>query len=90
MKSTFTLQGFQPRIVKGVALTVNDRVQVDATLTTGGVSEVVEVTGRTLVQTTTAVQNADRLAAGAGAADQQPQFRQARRAGAGRVERSVR
>ena len=30
---------------------------MDATLATGGVSEVVEVTGRTLVQTTTAVQN---------------------------------
>ena len=54
---TFTLAGFQPRIVRGVTLAVNDRVKVDATLATGGVSEVVEVTGRTLVQTTTAVQN---------------------------------
>ena len=54
---TFTLSGFQTRTVRGVALNVNDRVQVDAALTTGGVSEVVEVTGRTLVQTTTAVQN---------------------------------
>ncbi len=43
--------------MRGILLNVNDRVQVDASLTTGGVSEVVEVTGRTLVQTTTAVQN---------------------------------
>lgn len=54
---TFTLSGFQGRTVRGIVLNVNDRAQVDATLTTGGVSEVVEVTGRTLVQTTTAVQN---------------------------------
>ncbi len=54
---TFTLAGFQPRTVRGVVLAVNDRARVDATLATGGVSEVVEVTGQTLVQTTTAVQN---------------------------------
>ena len=54
---TFTLSGFQPRIVRGVTLSVNDRVQIDATLATGGVSEVIEVTGRTLTQATTAVQN---------------------------------
>src|SRR5215216_2209613 len=54
---TFTLSGFQSRTVRGVVLNVNDRVQVDASLTTGGVSEVVEVTSSTLVQTTTAVQN---------------------------------
>ena len=53
---TFTLAGFQPRTVRGVVLAVNDRVRVDATLATGGVTEVVEVTGRSLVQTTTAVQ----------------------------------
>jgi hypothetical protein len=56
-EATFTLSGFQTRTVRGIALNVNDRVQVDATLATGGVAEVVEVTGRTLVQTTTAVQN---------------------------------
>jgi hypothetical protein len=56
-EATFTLSGFQSRTVKGITLNVNDRVQVDASLSTGGVSEVVEVTGQTLVQTTTAVQN---------------------------------
>jgi hypothetical protein len=54
---TFTLSGFQPRIVRGVTLAVNDRAQIDASLDTGGVSEVIEVTGRTLTQATTAVQN---------------------------------
>jgi len=54
---TFTLSGFQSRIVRGVTLAVNDRARVDATLATGGVSEVVQVTGRSLTQTTTAVQN---------------------------------
>jgi hypothetical protein len=56
-EATFTLSGFQPRTVRGITLNVNDRVQVDATLATGGVAEVVEVTSTTLVQTTTAVQN---------------------------------
>ena len=56
-EATFTLSGFQQRTVRGLTLNVNDRVQVDASLQTGGVAEVVEVTGRTLVQTTTAVQN---------------------------------
>jgi hypothetical protein len=56
-EATFTLSGFQSRTVRGISLNVNDRVQVDASLATGGVSEVVEVTGQTLVQTTTAVQN---------------------------------
>ncbi|HUQ89009.1 MAG TPA: carboxypeptidase regulatory-like domain-containing protein, partial [Vicinamibacterales bacterium] len=56
-EATFTLSGFQQRTVRGITLNVNDRVQVDATLSAGGVAEVVEVTGRTLVQTTTAVQN---------------------------------
>lgn len=54
---TFNLSGFQPRVVRGVSLAVNDRINIDATLATGGVTEVVEVTGRTtLTQTTTAVQ----------------------------------
>ena len=56
-EATFTLSGFQTRTVRGITLNVNDRAQVDATLATGGVSEVVEVTGTTLTQTTTAVQN---------------------------------
>jgi hypothetical protein len=54
---TFTLSGFQSRVVRGVKLAVNDRVQIDATLSPGGVSEVVEVTGQVLPQATTAVQN---------------------------------
>ena len=53
---TFSLPGFQPRVVRGVDLAVNDRVRLDAILQTGGVSEVVQVTGQTQVQTTTAVQ----------------------------------
>ncbi len=56
-EATFTLSGFQSQTVRGFTLNVNDRVQVDASLSAGGVSEVVEVRGRTLVQTTTAVQN---------------------------------
>src|SRR5688500_16972954 len=54
---TFTLSGFQSRVVRGVTLAVNDRVQIDSSLATGGVSEVVEVTGQVLPQATTAVQN---------------------------------
>src|SRR5688500_3259477 len=54
---TFTLSGFQPRVVRGVKLAGNDRVQIDATLSPGGVSEVVEVTGQVLPQATTAVQD---------------------------------
>jgi hypothetical protein len=54
---TFTLSGFQTRTVRGVALSVNDRIVVDAQLSVGGVSEVVEVTGRTLVQPVPAVQS---------------------------------
>ena len=54
---TFSLSGFQSRVVRGVTLAVNDRVQIDTTLSAGGVSEVVEVTGRVLPQATTAVQN---------------------------------
>ena len=54
---TFTLSGFQARSVRGVTLAVNDRVQIDTSLATGGVSEVVEVTGQVLPQATTAVQN---------------------------------
>lgn len=54
---TFSLSGFQSRIVRGVTVNVNDRARVDGQLSTGGVSEVVEVTGRVLAQTTTAVQN---------------------------------
>ena len=54
---TFTIPGFQTRVVRGIALSVNDRVVVDGKLAVGGVSEVVEVTGRSLVQPTAAVQS---------------------------------
>jgi hypothetical protein len=54
---SFALSGFQTRTLRGVDLNVNDRVQIDATLSPGGVSEVVEVTGTILPQATTAVQN---------------------------------
>jgi hypothetical protein len=54
---TYSLSGFQSRVIRGVTLAVNDRVQIDTSLATGGVSEVVEVTGQVLPQATTAVQN---------------------------------
>lgn len=55
---TFHLQGFQQLTVKGITLSVNDRVSVDGKLKVGGVSEVVEVTGVSLmIQPTPAVQN---------------------------------
>lgn len=53
---TFTLAGFQSRVIRGVTLSVNDRIVVDARLTVGGVSEVVDVTGTSFVQRTSAVQ----------------------------------
>jgi hypothetical protein len=53
---TFSLSGFQTRVVRGVILSVNDRVPIDARLSVGGVTETVEVTGRSLVQPTSAVQ----------------------------------
>ncbi len=55
---TFNLSGFQPLAVKGVVLSVNDRVEVNGRLKLGGLTELVEVTSeRTLVQMTPAVQN---------------------------------
>jgi hypothetical protein len=53
---SFNLSGFQPRVVRGLILSVNDRIVVDAQLAVGGVSEVVEVTSRSLVQPIPAVQ----------------------------------
>lgn len=53
---TFTLDGFQPRVVRGVKLSVNDRIAINAQLGVGGVSEVVEVTGQSFVQSTAALQ----------------------------------
>lgn len=55
---TFTLAGFQPMVVKGVRLSVNDRVEINGRLSVSGVEEVVEVTaGAQLVQPTPAVQS---------------------------------
>jgi hypothetical protein len=51
---TFSLAGFQTRVVRGIPLSVNDRVVADARLAVGGVSEVVEVTTRSLMQLTAA------------------------------------
>lgn len=55
---SFTLAGFQTSAVKGIALHVNDRVEVNGKLTVGGVAEVVEVTAaQQFVQPTPAVQS---------------------------------
>lgn len=55
---TFTLPGFKTFNPKGIELHVNDRIQVDAKLAVGGVTEVVEVSGASpMVQATAAVQN---------------------------------
>jgi hypothetical protein len=53
---TFTLSGFEQRVVRGVSLSVNDRIVIDAALSVGGVSEVIEVTGTQAVQPTAALQ----------------------------------
>jgi hypothetical protein len=55
---TFALPGFKTHTARAVELHVNDRLQVDATLSVGQVTEVVEVVGQSsLVQSTSAVQN---------------------------------
>lgn len=53
---TFSLAGFQQRVVRGVSLSVNDRLVVNARLAVGGVTEVVEVVGAGSVQPTAALQ----------------------------------
>jgi hypothetical protein len=54
---SFTLSGFKTFTAGAVELHVNDRLQVDATLAVGQVSEVVQVVGQTsTVQATSAVQ----------------------------------
>jgi hypothetical protein len=53
---TFTLNGFQQRVVRGLTVAVNDRLVVDAAMTVGGVTETVEVTGTQTVQPTAALQ----------------------------------
>ena len=52
-----SLTGFQPTVVKGIALHVNDRLQVDAALKLGQLTDVVEVTANAaMVQPNPAVQ----------------------------------
>lgn len=52
-----SLAGFQPTVVKGIALHVNDRLQIDATLKLGQLTDVVEVTAASaMVQPNPAVQ----------------------------------
>lgn len=54
---TFSLAGFQPRVVRDVRLHVNDRRVLDATLAVGTQQEIVEVTGSpTQAQATPSVQ----------------------------------
>jgi hypothetical protein len=54
---TVTLAGFQPTAIKGIALHVNDRLQIDATLKLGQLTDVVEVTANAaMVQPNPAVQ----------------------------------
>ncbi len=55
---TFTLSGFKTFSAKAIELHVNDRIQIDGTLSVGELSEVVEVVGSSpLIQSTSAVQN---------------------------------
>ena len=52
-----SLTGFQPTVVKGIALHVNDRLQIDAALKLGQLTDVVEVTANAaMVQPNPAVQ----------------------------------
>jgi hypothetical protein len=54
----FELSGFQPRVVRGVKLSVNDRLTVDIELGVSGLAETVEVTaGSQFVQPTAALQS---------------------------------
>ena len=53
---TFTLPGFQQRVVRAVAVSVNDRLQIDTKMMVGGVTEVVEVMSPTSVQPTASLQ----------------------------------
>jgi len=53
---TFSLLGFQPATIKGVRVSVNDRLVVDGTLRVEGVSDILVVNAR-LAQPTTALQS---------------------------------
>src|SRR5262245_8859943 len=55
---TFELQGFQNLTLRNITLHVNDRLQLDARMTVGGVAESVEISaGRALVQPIAALQS---------------------------------
>ncbi len=57
-EAVFTLGGFQPSTATGLELHVNDRVRLDMTLKTGGVSETVEVSAAAqMIQPMAAVQS---------------------------------
>ena len=87
----FELSGFSPQIVRGVRVSVNDRLTVNSRLEVGGVTDTVEVTANASpVQQTAALQTLIGSRAGPGAAAQQPQLRPARHAHAGRLQRSAR
>ena len=54
---TFTLSGFKTFSAKAIELHVNDRIQVDGSLSVGELTEVVEVVGASpMIQATSAVQ----------------------------------
>ena len=54
---TASLTGFQPSVVKGIAVHVNDRLQIDPTLKLGQLTDVIEVTANAaMVQPNPAVQ----------------------------------
>ena len=54
---TFSLQGFQSVVMRGISLHVNDRLEVNGTLPLGALTDTVEVVGgRTLIQYTPQVQ----------------------------------
>ncbi len=55
---TFSLQGFQPTVIKAIELHVNDRLRIDGKMGVTGVTESVEVSAAaTFVQPTPQVQN---------------------------------
>ena len=77
--------GSRPGRAQNLSLHVNDRIQLDMMLKTGGITETVEVTAAAqMIQPTAAVQTLMGADPGAGAAAQQPQLRAARHPGAGR------
>jgi Carboxypeptidase regulatory-like domain len=56
---TITLEGFKPQRRAGLAVDINSRLQIDATLEIGGQSETVTVTANTVHVETTSTQIGD-------------------------------